>query len=102
MFVYYRTLLYSVYPYELYCYFVLLPLLLDKFHICKDPWKVNKDEDEDEHKITLVMQQLELWFCNNDLIVNIDKTCGISFHSHQNTYPSRPYIIFNNNEIEYS
>jgi hypothetical protein len=27
--------------------FLLLPLLLDKFHICKDPWKVNKDEDED-------------------------------------------------------
>ena len=27
--------------------FVLLPLLLDKFHICKDPRKVNKDEDED-------------------------------------------------------
>lgn len=25
--------------------FLLLPLLLDKFHICKDPRKVNKDED---------------------------------------------------------
>ncbi len=27
--------------------FLLLPLLLDKFHICKEPRKVNKDEDED-------------------------------------------------------
>ena len=48
------------------------------------------------------MQQLELWFCKNDLIVNIDKTYAISFHFHQNRYPSRPHIIFNNNEITYS
>ena len=31
--------------------FLLLPLLLDKFHICKDPRKVNKDEDEDEDNV---------------------------------------------------
>ena len=55
-----------------------------------------------QHKITFVMQQLELWFCKNDGLVNTDKTCTISFHFHQNRYPSRPHIIFNNNEIAYS
>ena len=51
---------------------------------------VDKDEEALQHKITFVMQQLELWFGKNYLIVNIDKTCVISFHSHQNTHPSRP------------
>ena len=63
---------------------------------------VDKEEETLQHKITFVMQQLELWFCKNDLTVNTDKTCAISFHSHQNRYPSRPRIIFNNNEITYS
>ena len=55
-----------------------------------------------QHKITFVTQQPKLWFCKNDLIVNIDKTCAISFHSHKNRYPSRLHIIFNNNEIAFS
>jgi hypothetical protein len=44
---------------------------------------VDKDEMALQHKITLVMRQLELWLSNNDLIVNIDKTCVISFHPYQ-------------------
>jgi hypothetical protein len=60
---------------------------------------VDKEEETLQHKITFVMQQLELWFCKNDLTVNIDKTRAIPFHSHQNRYPSRLCIIFNNNEI---
>ena len=63
---------------------------------------VYKEEEALQHKTTFVMQRLELWLCKNDLIVNIDKTCAILFHSHQNWYPSRPRIIFNNNEIAYS
>jgi len=54
---------------------------------------VDKEEETLQHKITFVMQQLEVQFCKNDLIVNIDKTRAISFHSHQNRYPSRPRII---------
>jgi len=48
------------------------------------------------------MRQLEIWLGKNDLIVNIDKTCAISFHPHQNNHPSRPRITFKNNEIAYS
>ena len=62
----------------------------------------DKEEEVLQCKIKFVMQQLWLWFCKNDLIVNVDKTCAISFHSHQNRYPSRPRIIFNNDEIAYS
>lgn len=43
---------------------------------------VDDEEETLQHKITFVMQQLELWFCKNDLTVNIDKTRAISFHSH--------------------
>ena len=56
----------------------------------------DKEKEALQHKIKFVVQQLELWFSKNDLIVNIDKTCAISLHSHQNRYPSRPHIIFNN------
>ena len=38
----------------------------------------------------------------NDLILNIEKTCAISFNSHQNRHPCRPHIIFNRNDIAYS
>ena len=58
---------------------------------------VDKEKEAFQHKITFVMQQLELWFWKNDLIVNTDKTCALSLHSHQNRYPSGPHIIFNNN-----
>jgi hypothetical protein len=63
---------------------------------------VDKEEEVLQHKITFVMLQFELWFCMNGLIVNIDKTFATPFHSHQNRYPSRPRIIFNNNKIAHS
>ena len=37
----------------------------------------------------------------NDLIVNTEKTCAISFHPRLNNYPTRPHITFKNNEITY-
>ena len=63
---------------------------------------VDKEEEALQQKITLVIQQLELWFGKNDLMVNIDKTCAISFHFNQRRHPGRSYIIFNNKEITYS
>ena len=63
---------------------------------------VDKDEEALQHKVTLVMRQLEIWLGKNDLIVNIDKTCAISFHPHQDNHPTRPRITFKNNEIAYS
>jgi hypothetical protein len=47
------------------------------------------------------MQQLEISYCKNDLIVNIEKH-AISFNSHQNRLPCRPQIALNRNEIAYN
>jgi len=63
---------------------------------------VNKDEEALQHKVTLVMRQLEIWLGKNDLIVNIDKMCAISFHPHQNNHPTGLRITFKNNETAYS
>jgi hypothetical protein len=63
---------------------------------------VDKDEVALQHKITLVMRQLELWLSNNDLIVHIDKTCAISFHPYQKNHPTKPHITFRDNAIAYS
>jgi len=45
---------------------------------------VDKEEEVLQHKIEFLMQQLEFWLHKNDLILNTEKTCAISFHSHQN------------------
>lgn len=60
---------------------------------------VDKEEEVLQHKIEFLMQQLEFWFHKNDLILNTEKTCAISFHSHQNQHPCRPHIMFNGNKI---
>jgi hypothetical protein len=41
------------------------------------------------------------WFSKNDLIVNTDKTCAISFHPYQNHQPTKPLIKLKNNIIGY-
>ena len=60
---------------------------------------VDKEEEALLHKIAFVMQQLEICFHKTDLIVNIENTFAISFHSHHNRHPFRPNIMFNRNEI---
>jgi hypothetical protein len=63
---------------------------------------VEKEEEELQHTVAFVMQQLEIWYRHNDLIVNSEKkTCLLSSKSHQNRLPCRTRIIFNGNEIAY-
>ena len=47
------------------------------------------------------MKLLEIWFSQNDLIVNIGKTCAISFHPYQQHQPTKPLIKFTKNTIGY-
>jgi len=63
---------------------------------------VDKEEAALQHKITFVIQQLEIWFCKKDLIVNIRKKIALSFNPHQNTHSCRPHVMVNRNEIAYS
>jgi len=62
---------------------------------------VDKEEMKLQQKITLVMKQLEFWFSTNDLTVNIDRTCAISFHPYKKYQPIKPLITLKNNIIVY-
>jgi hypothetical protein len=45
------------------------------------------------------MEQLSSWFHLNKLIINIDKTIAISFHSWQNKNNLKPKIVFQDMDI---
>ena len=62
---------------------------------------VDKEEKMLQHKITSVMKHLEIWFSQNDLIVNTDKTCAMSFHPYQKHQPTKPLIRLKNNITGY-
>jgi hypothetical protein len=56
-------------------------------------------EDVLKLKIEFAMKELEVWFLNNELILNITKTCAMPFHSSQFRHPCKPYSSYNNNDI---
>src|SRR5215510_6076776 len=62
---------------------------------------VDKDETTIQHKVTLLMTQLEIWLNSNDLVLNTDKTCAISFHPYQKLTPIKPPILFKDHIIGY-
>jgi len=51
------------------------------------------DEDVLKLKLAFVVEQLEVWFQKNELILNTAKTCAISFHSSQCRLPYKPHIF---------
>jgi len=46
------------------------------------------------------MKQLEVLFLNNELILNIAKTCAMSFHYSQCRLPYKTLISYNNKVME--
>jgi len=52
-------------------------------------------------KLTLVVKHLEIWFSNNDLIINSSKTVDMSFHLCNSILTFKPPILLQNNGIEY-
>jgi len=61
-----------------------------------------RDENALKLKIESVMIQLEVWFLNNEPILNITQTCANSFHSSKCRHPYKPQISYNENDIAYS
>jgi hypothetical protein len=59
------------------------------------------DEEGVQAKLSSVVKQLEVWFLNNDLIVNTTKTVATSFHLCQSKPPYKPSILLQNTEIAY-
>ena len=52
-------------------------------------------------KLPLVMKQLEIWFPENDLIINTTKIVAMSFHLCCSKSPFKLGILLRNKEIDY-
>jgi hypothetical protein len=48
------------------------------------------------------MTELQTWFTLNNLVVNIEKTLAMSFHTMQNEKPLLPHVIFEGRDIPYN
>jgi len=62
---------------------------------------IGKDVDDLQAQLSSVTKQLEVWFFNNDLIVNTTKTVAMTFHLCQSMPPYKPNIVIQNTEIAY-
>jgi hypothetical protein len=47
------------------------------------------------------MKQLELWFLNNNIITNVNKTKAMLFHLKNNNVIHAPHILYKNEKISY-
>jgi hypothetical protein len=62
---------------------------------------VDKYENRLTCNIAYLMNHLEAWFNNNELILNIRKACALSFHPRQREVVCKPSIFCNVAEISY-
>jgi len=62
---------------------------------------VDRSQEVLQSKLSSVMEQLEIWFCNNDLVINITKTVAMSFHLSHSKPTFKPHILLQNKDIEY-
>ena len=60
-----------------------------------------RDEKELQHKVNEVMKKLENWFQENNLMINIEKTIAMSYHTVQNRFPVKPQIIYKSERLVY-
>ena len=61
---------------------------------------VDKNEDV-QARLSTVTKQLQVWFLNNNLIINTTKTVAMSFHLCQLTPFYKAHILLLNTEIAY-
>jgi hypothetical protein len=62
----------------------------------------DKNKNNLQRKLNKVMAELHAWFILNDLVVNIEKTLAMSFHTTQNKEPLFPHIAFAGRDIPYN
>jgi len=48
------------------------------------------------------MTELQTWLTLNNLVVNVEKTLAMSFHTTQNKKPVLPHVIFKGRDTPYS
>jgi hypothetical protein len=62
---------------------------------------MDKDENKLVEKITPLMNCLESWLNENELILNIRKSCALSFHPRQRKRVCKPSIVYNEVNVPY-
>jgi hypothetical protein len=60
-----------------------------------------KDESDLQHKIKNIMEELEIRFYKNNLMINTGKTKAMSFHTKQKRHSLRPQVTFKNMDTAY-
>jgi hypothetical protein len=55
-----------------------------------------------QYKLNKVMNELKTWFALNSLVVNVETTSAMSFHTAQNETPVLPQVIFEGRDIPYN
>jgi hypothetical protein len=60
-----------------------------------------QETDTPHSVVRNIMEELEIWFYNNNLMIKTGKTIAMSFHTKQKRYPLRPQVIFKNMDIAY-
>jgi hypothetical protein len=55
-----------------------------------------------QYKLNNIMNELQTWFTLNSLVVNVEKTLAMSFHTTLNKKPVLPYVIFEGRDIPYN
>jgi hypothetical protein len=62
---------------------------------------VDRSQEALQTNLSLAIKQLEIWFSNNDLIINITKTVAMSFHLCRSKPTYKLRILLQNKNIEY-
>jgi hypothetical protein len=63
---------------------------------------IERDEKVLQQKVNEVMKKLECWLQNNNLMINIEKTIAMSYHTPQNKFSFRHKITYKSKEIAYN
>jgi len=79
----------SGYQYRFYLQMIQFCWSLTKMKVL---WNIN---------LKMVYGDSDVWFHRNNLIINVEKTIALSFHTTQNRLLVRPQIIFKNMAITF-
>jgi len=63
---------------------------------------MKRDEKVLQHTVNEVMNKLEYWFQNNNLVITIGKTVAMSYHAKQSRFLTRTKITYRNTDIAYN
>jgi hypothetical protein len=61
----------------------------------------DKDVTRLQEKVNNTMKQIESWFSDNKMIINVNKSKAIFFHLKNKNVEENPHIIFKNEKIGY-